>query len=248
LNQPNLFDDIPPEVTSSLTATETGEARVSRAVRNQVEMVMRDLDSIIPGDHPARAIWQFLERLDLSIFYSSIKSVVASPGRPATDPRVLLALWLYATVEGVGSARRLERLCGEHDGYKWLAGGVPINYHRLSDFRVEHREAPDKLLGEIIAAMMAAGLVRLKGVARDGVRVRASVGSSSFRRRDRLNEYLRLAREQVERLAEEGEPAESERSLRQQAARERADRERQERLGKALKNLEKVQAAKERQG
>ncbi len=243
-----MFDNIATEAIPNLPASDGRDTRVNRAVRNQVEMVMRDLDSLIPDNHPGRAIWGFLDHLDLSVFYSTIKSVVSSPGRPAIDPQVLLGLWVYAIVEGVGSARRLERLCQGHDSYRWLAGGVPINYHRLSDFRVEHREAPDKLLGEIIAAMMAAGLVRLKGVARDGVRVRASVGSSSFRRRDRLNEYLRLAREQVERLAEEGEPAESERSLRQQAARERADRERQERLGKALKNLEKVQAAKERQG
>ena len=178
----------------------------------------------------------------LSIYYSSIKSVVDSPGRPATDPRVLLALWLYATVEGVGSARRLERLCGEHHGYKWLAGGVPINYHMLSDFRVERKEALERLLTEIIASMMAAGLVKLKGVAQDGVRVRASAGSSSFGRREKLGEYLRLAKEQVERLAEEGEQGASELSRREEAARER-----RERVERALKNLEQVQAAKERQ-
>lgn len=239
-----MFDDIPGEEASLLWATSPGEARVNRAVRNQMEMVVRALDSVIPDNHPARAIWGFLERLELSSFYSSIKSVVTSPGRPATDPQVLLALWVYATVEGIGSARRLERLCREQDGYRWLAGGVPINYHMLSDFRVEHKEDLGRLLSEIIASMMAAGLVRLKGVAQDGLRVRASAGSSSFRRRERLSECLRQAKEQVERLAEEGDEGES--SRREEAARERAARERQERVERALKNLEQVQAAKER--
>src|SRR5712692_10213507 len=87
-------------------------------------MVMRDLDSFVPDDHTARAVWQFIDRMEISALYASIKSVLCSPGRPATDPQTLLALWVYATVEGVGSARRLEKLCEEHDVYRWLAGGV----------------------------------------------------------------------------------------------------------------------------
>ena len=101
----------------------------------------RDLDALLAEDHPARAIWDFLERLELSAFYAAIKAVLDRPGHPATDPRVLLALWVYATVDGVGSARRLARLCEEHDVYRWLRGGVPLNYHLLSGFRVAHQEA-----------------------------------------------------------------------------------------------------------
>ena len=116
--------------------TRREEARVLRPKREQLQWAPVDLESLLSQDHAARAIWGFLEKLDLSGFYGAIKAVVDRPGRPTTDPQVLLALWLMATVEGIGSARRLARLCDEHDAYRWLCGGVPINYHMLSDFRV----------------------------------------------------------------------------------------------------------------
>ena len=221
-------------------------ARLYRPVRNQLELVPRDLESVVADDHVARAIWAFLERLDLSGFYASIKAVLAHPGHPATDPKVLLALWLLATVDGVGKARHLDRLCHEHDAYRWLRGGVPVNYHLLADFRVSHQEELNKLMSQILAAMMSAGLVTLRQVAQDGMRVRASAGSASFRRKARLEEYLEAARSEVARLAQERDCPETPSSRKQQAARERAARERQERLEEALENLPKIQEAREK--
>src|SRR5436190_1938696 len=119
------------------------EPRVVRPVRERVEPLPRSLDQAVADDHPARAIWALLERLDLAAFYAPIKALVDRPGRPASDPRVLLGLWVLATVDGVGSARRLARLCSEQDGYRWLRGGVPLDYHLLSDFRVAHQAALD---------------------------------------------------------------------------------------------------------
>ena len=226
--------------------TSPQQARVLRPVRNQVEWVERDLDASLPEDHPARAIWAFLERLDLSQFYASIKSVLGRAGHPTTDPQVLLALWLYATSEGIGSARQIDRLCKEHDAYRWLCGGVPINYHTLSDFRVAHQEALDNLLTEILASMMDAGLVKLHHVAQDGMKVRASAGSGSFRRESSLERCLAEAEQQVAALAAERERPDPGRSKRQEAARERAARERQRRVEKALRRMPEVQAAKER--
>src|SRR6266498_2983712 len=135
--------------------TRPEQARVVGPVRTQSEWAPRDLDAAIPPDHPVRTIWAFIERLDLSSFYAAIKAVADRPGRPASDPRVLLALWVFATVEGVGSARRLARLCETHDAYRWLRGGVPVDYHLLADFRVTHQQAMDHLLTDIVAAMMA---------------------------------------------------------------------------------------------
>jgi len=227
--------------------TRYSEARLRRPVRNQVEMILRDLDSLVPEDHPVRGIWDFLQRLDLSGFYSSIRAVLDTPGRPASDPQVLLALWVYATVDGVGSARRLDKLCQEHDIYRWLCGGVPVNYHTLADFRTAHQEALDKLLTEIVATLMKQKMVTLKKVAQDGVRVRASAGASSFHRKDSLEKCLEEAEKQVKRLAEErGHPA-PQVSLRERSARERAARERKERVEAALRELPLVQAAKGQQ-
>jgi Transposase and inactivated derivatives len=221
-------------------------ARLYQPVRNQLEMVPRDLDSTLPEDHVARAIWAFLEKLDLASFYASIKAVIAHPGHPATDPKVLLALWLLATVDGVGKARQLDRLCREHDAYRWLRGGVPVNYHLLADFRVGHQKELDELMSQILAAMMSTGLVTLRQVAQDGMRVRASAGSGSFRRKKRLEEYLEEARTEVTRLAQERDCPETPSSRKQQAARERAARERCERLQEALDNLPKIQEARDK--
>jgi transposase len=248
MSQKELPIDLPQAKTIlQVVATKPEQARLKRPVRNQVEMILRDLDSLISEDHPVRAIWDLIKGLDLSAFYGLIKAVADAPGRPASDPQVLLALWIYATVDGVGSARRLGRLCHEHDVYRWLCGGVPVDYHLLADFRVCHQEALDKLLTEIIASMMHNKLVTLKQVAQDGTRVRASAGAGSFHRVDSLERCLVEAEEQVKRLAEERDHPDPEVSLQERAARERAARERTERVQAALRELPVVQAAKEHQ-
>lgn len=221
--------------------------RVKKPVRNQAEMIVRDLDSLVSEDHPVRDIWEFLGRLDLSAFYRSIKVVLDRPGRPASDPQVLLALWVYATVEGIGSARRLAKLTEEHDVYRWLRGGVPVDYHLLAEFRVTHQEEIDDLITQAVAVLLKAGVVELKRVSQDGTRVRASAGSSSFHRDKSLKKCLEEAREQVKRVAEERENPDRAASQREQAARERAVREREERIDEALRQLPQVQAVKDRQ-
>ena len=156
-------------------------------------------------------------------FYGPIRAVVERPGRPTTDPQVLLALWLLATVDGIGSARRLSRLCQEHDAYRWMRGHVPINYHMLSDFRVAHQEALDDLLSQTIGSLMAAGAVRLERVAQDGMRVRSSAGAAW---RAGTETCLEEARAQVDRLAKEREHPDPGVTRRERAARERGARER----------------------
>jgi transposase len=125
---------------------------------------------------------------------------------PVIAPEILLALWLYATLDGVGSAREIVRLTEAHDAYRWLCGGVQVNHHTVSDFRKDHGEALDELLSVIIASLMAAGVVKLKQVAQDGIRVRASAGAGSFRRKEKLEGYLEAARSEVARLKAELEP------------------------------------------
>jgi transposase len=238
-----------PEKQSSAASppTRPENARVLRPIRNQIEWMPRSLDETLPEDHQARAIWAFLEKVNLSAFYGSIKAVLDRPGRSTTDPQVLLALWLFATADGIGSARQLARLCEEHDAYRWLCGGVPINYHMLSDFRVAHKKELDELMTEILASMMSEGLVTFERVAQDGMRTRASAGSSSFRRKERLEACLAEAKEQVERLAKERENPDPKINRRQEVALERAAREREQRVEEALRNLPEIKATKERQ-
>jgi transposase len=148
--------------------------RVNRPDRRSVRLLSSDLDSLLPPDHSARAVWLYVERMDLEPLYAQVRARGSHPGRPATDPALLLSLWLFATLEGVGSARQLDRLCTEHIAYRWLCGGVSVNAHTLADFRVAHTALLERFLVEGVSRLMAGGLVDMARVAQDGVRVRAN--------------------------------------------------------------------------
>jgi transposase len=218
---------------------EQSAPRVVEADRSQLQLRPFDLDSIIPQDHRARLLWRAVETLDLSGFYERIKSRVGTAGRPPGDPKVFVTLWLYATMDAVGAAREVERLCRDHRAYRWICGGVAVNYHTLSDFRVDHGQALDDLLTQTLAVLMERKLIDLKRVAQDGLRVRASAGSGSFRRKKKLKQYLKEARAQVEAVKQLAGDAAL--NARQKAARERAAHEREERVTGALAALKEVE-------
>lgn len=238
-----LFPMPEPEESAAPPSTK-GAPRLVGPNRAQMELRSVDLESLLPADHPARAVWEFVESLDLSPLYAKVQSVEGSAGRPAIDPRIYMALWLYATIEGVGSARALERLTRQHDAYRWILGGVSVNHHSLSDFRVQHGEFLDQVLTQSVAVLMAQKLVTLKRVSQDGIRVRASAGASSFRRQPSLERCQQEAQEQVERLRAELEKDPDATNRRQAAARHRAAEDRQRRVKAALKQMPDVAGKK----
>src|SRR6266550_3605185 len=132
----NLFGELPEQAKPQVDAAPLAAPRLREPNRDQIELQAVDIESLIGQDHPARMIWSYVEEVDLSELEDRIKARGERPGHPATSPRLLLALWLYANSEGVGSARALSRLCESHDAYRWLCGGVSVNHHTLSDFRV----------------------------------------------------------------------------------------------------------------
>lgn len=227
-----------------MMAMAKGEARVLRPDRLQPQWDMIDLEGLLAGDHRARLVWAFVEGLDLQPFYDLIKAREGEAGRPPPDPAVLMALWLYATVEGVGSARELERLCERDVAYRWLYGGVPVNYHGLSDFRVGHGALLDRLLSESVAALIAEGLIDLDEVVVDGTKVKASAGKGSFLGEDGLAKAERLAGERVARLKGEVENDPGATTWRRRAAEERAARDIVERAMKARQALDRLKAEK----
>src|SRR5712691_1879168 len=164
----------------------TNGARFIRPDRFQTRWDFIDLEALLPSDHRARIVMGFVDSLDLSALYEAINSREGEPGRPPPDPAVLLALWLYATIEAVGSARQLERLAQRDLAYRWIAGGVPLNYHGLADFRVAHVEVLDRLLSESVTALIAEGMVSLAEIAVDGTKVRANASRKSFKTETRL--------------------------------------------------------------
>src|SRR6266581_7788602 len=156
-----LFGDLPEQAKPQSGAAPLGAPRLREPQRDQIALRAVDIESLIGEDHPVRLIWSYVEELDLSELENRIKARGDRPGHPATSPRLLLALWLYATSEGVGSARALERLCESHDAYRWLCGGVSVNHHMLADFRTAHPELLDRLLTENVASLSVAGVVDL---------------------------------------------------------------------------------------
>jgi transposase len=231
----------PPSVTAAVAAP-----RLRRPERLQAEMRFESLDQRLPADHLARVLWRFVEGMDLSALLQSIKAVEGTVGRDATDPRILMAIWLYAFAKGQTSAREVARLCQSERAYEWLCGGVSLNHRLLGEFRVAHWEVLDKILSDSLGALMYEGLLDLETTAQDGMRVRASAGTSSFRREKTLEEILAQAKAHVACLDAEARTDPSGSGRRQQAARTRAAQERVERVEQALQNVKQLQAQREK--
>jgi transposase len=245
--QESLFEagELPPASAPAKPLAQVPAAqampRLLQARRDQVELRSFDLEASLAHDHPARAVWAFVQALDLKPLYAQIRSVQGRAGAPAIDPAILMALWLWATVDAVGSAREVARLCERDDAYRWLCGGVGVNHHTLSDFRTSHTQWLDEQLSRSIAALMQRKLVKLEVVAQDGLRVRAAAKAASFRRLSKLQQLQQQAREQVQALKAELDADSSASTRRKQAARERAAREREQRLSQALQTLQELE-------
>ncbi len=246
MSRETLFGELPE--TDRVKREWAGSPRLREPARDQVELRAVDLEALLPAEHPARVIWAYVLKLDLSALEQAVRARSHGPGQPAPSPRLLLALWLYATSQGIGSARALARLCESHDAYRWLCGGVSLNYHGLSDFRAAHPELLDRLLIENVASLSLAGVINLDEVVQDGVRVRASAGASSFRRKKKLHKELRKAKRLLDRLKEErdDDPDASNRRIR--AAQDRAARESEARVNAALDQLAQIEAHRARLG
>jgi transposase len=202
-----------------------------------------DVELLIEEDHSARAIWELVGRLDLSRYYAAIASVEGRAGRDHTDPQVLISLWLYAYSRGISSAREVARRCEYDPAFQWLCALEAISYHTLSDFRSDHKAALESLFVQVLGMLSAEGLITLERVTLDGTKIKANAGGNTFRRKEKLEAHLQLAREQV-RLMEEQAAQEEERAQRQEAARRRAARQRQSRLEAALREVERLQREK----
>jgi len=213
--------------------------RLRKAERLQLSMEPRCIDDLVGALHPVRTVMAVVEKLEVSGFCEPIRAREGQAGRDATDPRLLVGLWLYGCTRGIGSARELARRCEDSAPFRWLCGGVTVNHRLLSDFRIDHADALDELFTQVIVTLVDKKLVRVSRISQDGVRVRVSAGSSSFRREERLQQLLEQARQQVMELRRQLEsPAESAAmTARQKAARKRAAESRQQRLEQAIAQL-----------
>jgi transposase len=223
-------------------ADQGGTPRLRTPERQQMVISTRALDHCLADEHVARLLWRYVAGLDLRPLLARIQAVEGGRGRNATDPRILITLWLYATVEGISSARELARRCESDDAFRWIAGGVSLNHHTLSDFRVREEAFLDDLLTRSVAALMHQGLVDLNRVTQDGVRVRASAGSKTFRRHPALTNCLSEARQQIQKLKQEAQDKTGDPAQHQPSRAERSLEERERRLTRALAELERMEA------
>lgn len=216
-----------------------GAVRLRVPERRQMAMVVQCTDDLVAAGHPVRMVMALVERLDVAGFAEPIRAREGVAGRDATDPRLLVGLWLYGCIRGIGSARELARRCQESAAFRWLCGGVGVNHRLLSEFRVDHGAALDELFTQVIATLVDKGLVSVSRVSQDGVRVRVSAGADSFRREERLQQLLAESKQHVEELGRQLENPEVSAglSLKQRAARRRAAGERQQRLEQAIAQL-----------
>src|SRR5260370_10321306 len=250
MTQPTLFaDDVPVPQPSAPPAhpAPVGSPRLRPIERQQVEMRSGRLDQLLTRDESARVVWALDGNRYITPLLQSIKAVAGHVGRDANDPRVLLALWLFASLDGVGSARELDRLCREHMAYQWLCGGMSVNYHSLADFRTQQVDYLDQLLTDGVATLLHEGLVELPQVAPDGMRVRPSGGAASFRRAPSLQTCLAEAERQVAALKKQLDEDDGAATRRQQAARARAAHERLGRVQHAPAQRRKLLALREQQ-
>ncbi len=237
----SLFEELP-EQTAAKREAFVGAPRLWEPERDAIELRAMSLDSLIGADHPARLIWAYVLRLDLRELEKLIKAREGVPGHPAITPRLLLGLWLYATSERVVSARLLARLCERDDVYRWFCGGVGVNHRTLGEFRVDHGDLLNRLLAQSVTALAAEGLIDLDMLAQDGVRVRASAGASSFRRRARLEQRVAEVKAILAELAKdvESDPAQNEQRLRKRRTQRAA--ERLSRLEAAVAKVAQIEA------
>ncbi len=239
-----LFGELPEQQVPQ--APGRGTPRLRRPERHQLGWHVAAIDDLVARDHPVRAVWGFVQALDLRALHDAVKAREGVPGQAPPEPELMMALWLWATVDGVGSARQLDRLCEQHLAYRWLCGGVSMNYHTLSDFRVAHAEVLDRLLAGGVAALVQEGLVALDVLAQDGLKVRAAAGAGSFRRRERLGKLATAAGTRVARLRAELEEDPGAGDRRQRAAQQRAAREQEERVRAALDRMSELEAERAR--
>ncbi len=241
-----LFPDLPMPTAApegdAAAAAPTARPRLAVIDRDQLFLREVDVEKLIEEDHPARAIWELLGRVDLSGYEETVRAVDGVAGRPAVPPRLLISLWIYGYSRGIGSAREIARLCSWEPAFQWLTAASEISGHTLSDFRVAHRESLDKLFIEVLGVLSAEGLIQMERVTQDGTKIRACAASDSFRSQDGVAAHLETARQHV---AEVAASASDEGSARQQKARQRARCERLARTEAAAREFDKLRAAGE---
>jgi transposase len=222
------------------------QMKIKGPCRNQMEMQFNSLDTLLPPDHFARNIWQFIENMDTRPCFEYVNTFIGGDGRPATSPKILLALWVYSILDGNCSARKLETLCKSHDAYKWIVGGAPINRKMLADFRSKNVGKFEDLLTNCLAVMLKAGLINDVDFAQDGTRIKANAGTSSFKKESSIVKIKEEIKSYIKSLKDDETGCTYDR--REKEKKLRIENERLQRVEEALRILEIEREVKNENG
>jgi hypothetical protein len=172
--------------------------------RRQILLRSVDVEKLIDEDHSARSLWELVSRLDLTLYHAQIPAVEGRAGREHTDPQLLISLWLYAYSRGISSAREVARQCEFEPGLQCCAvwkrsaiGRCPVSARRTRQHWI--------ICSCRCWACSAPRGDHAGGVTLDRTKIKANAGGNSFRRKEKLEAHLELAREQVRILNAEGE-------------------------------------------
>ncbi len=114
--------------------------------REQVWLLPPTLGELIPKDHPARFVAEFVDALDRTAWVELVISPDGEPlGAPAYHPRALLCVWLPGFMTGIRSSCKLEAACRDHVPYLWLTGWQHPDHNTLWRFYQAHRDAMRRL-------------------------------------------------------------------------------------------------------
>lgn len=144
--------------------------------REQDWLLPPSLGELLPAEHPARFVAEYVDLLDLAKV--GIAEQPAVEGAPGYHPKQLLAVWLYGFMVQVRSSRKLETACGERIPFMWLAGGQRPDHTTLARFYQAHRGAMRELLKQTVQTALEVGLIDLVLQAVDGSRVAVAHCSS----------------------------------------------------------------------
>jgi transposase len=198
-------------------------------------VIPMSVEDFLPENHLARFIWKFVDRMDLRSLLNAYKGEAG--GRPAVDPKGLLAVILYGHATGRASTRELEWGCREEIGFHYLCGGIVPDHSTLSRFRIRHQEHVEQVFAQVLAFCAEAGLVQLGVVALDGTKISANASLDA----NRTFETLARELEAQAKAVQEAEATGVNRCLPRKFAR-MVDRF--ERLEQAKSRLEGEQAAR----
>ena len=143
--------------------------------RERMWLLPPSLDELLPLDHPARFVAEFVDALDKEGWAELGVEIEGDPlGAPAYHPRALLSVWLYGFMTGMRSCRKLEAACRDQIPYLWLTGWQYPDHNTLWRFYKGHRRAMRKLFERTVRTAVTMKLVDLAVQAVDGTKVGAN--------------------------------------------------------------------------